>query len=42
MSEKEIQVQDYEYPIGDKYILDNRKLIGVGSFGNIYEGRNMK
>ena len=42
MSEKEIQVQDYEYPIGDKYILDNRKLIGVGSFGNIYEGRNLK
>jgi len=42
MSEKNVQLKDYEVPIEDNYILDQRKLIGIGSFGNIYEGRNTK
>ena len=42
MSEIGTKLQDYEVPIEDIYILDKRKLIGIGSFGNIYEGRNSK
>ena len=42
MSEKRIQLHDYEIPIGDTYILDARKKLGSGAFGDIYAGRNLK
>ena len=42
MSDKRIQLHDYEIPIGDTYILDARKKLGSGAFGDIYAGRNIK
>ena len=42
MSDKKIQLHDYEIPIGDTYILDARKKLGSGAFGDIYAGRNLK
>ena len=34
----EVQLKDYEVPIADHYILDSRKKIGRGAFGDIYYG----
>ena len=34
--------RDYEIPIGDTYILDARKKLGSGSFGEIFGGKNIK
>ena len=42
MSDKRMQLHDYEIPIGDTYILDARKKLGSGAFGDIYAGRNLK
>ena len=36
------QLQYYEIPIGDSYILDARKKLGSGAFGEIYKGENIK
>ena len=34
--------RDYEIPIGDTYILDARKKLGSGAFGEIFGGKNIK
>ena len=39
--------QPYKYgqwdvPIGDTYVLDPRKRIGSGAFGDIYKGKDIK
>ena len=37
-----VQLKDYEIPIGENYILDARKKLGEGGFGNIYYGFSEK
>ena len=36
------KLRDYEIPIGENYILDARKKLGEGGFGNIYYGYSEK
>ena len=42
MDEQKYEYRDYEIPIGDTYILDARKKLGSGAFGEIFGGKNIK
>lgn len=40
VTKTDCSIPDYEIPIADDYILNARKKLGNGAFGDIYYGRN--